>query len=95
MGNPAVREIGGVVRPSLLRPRRSPAIGLAVAALMVVAVTLLVYPLQTVDPGVSSGVLYVLGVLLVSVYWGLRLKHSCHAGRRRLPTDMPTRTSPP
>ena len=31
------------------------------------------YPLQTLDPGVSSGALYVLGVLLVSVQWGLRL----------------------
>ena len=35
--------------------------------------TLLLYPLQELDPGVSSGVLYVLGVLLVSVCWGLRL----------------------
>ena len=40
---------------------------------MVAACTLVVYPLQTLDPGVSSGVLYVLGVLLVSVQWGLRL----------------------
>ena len=30
------------------------------------------YPLQDLDPGVSSGVLYTLGVLLVSMYWGLR-----------------------
>ena len=47
--------------------------GLAVAAAVVCVVTLLVYPLQGLDPGVSSGVLYVLGVLLVSVRWGLRL----------------------
>jgi signal transduction histidine kinase len=47
--------------------------GLAAAALVVAAVTLVVYPLQELDPGVSSGVLYVLGVLLVSVNWGLRL----------------------
>jgi signal transduction histidine kinase len=53
--------------------RRSPARGVAVAALVVGAVTLMVYPLQALDPGVSSGVLYVLGVLLVSVRWGLRL----------------------
>jgi signal transduction histidine kinase len=53
--------------------RRSPARGVAVAVLVVGAVTLLVYPLQTLDPGVSSGVLYVLGVLLISARWGLRL----------------------
>ncbi|MCW3003337.1 MAG: hypothetical protein JWQ20_2635 [Conexibacter sp.] len=35
--------------------------------------TIVLYPLQSVDPGVSSGVLYVLGVLGVSVTWGLRL----------------------
>ena len=34
-------------------------------------VTLLLYPLRHVDPGVSSGVLYVLGVLLVATYWGV------------------------
>jgi signal transduction histidine kinase len=57
----------------LLQSRRSPTAGWAVAALVVGAVTLLLYPLQGLDPGVSSGVLYVLGVLLVSVQWGLRL----------------------
>jgi signal transduction histidine kinase len=45
--------------------------GLACGALVVVAVTLLIYPLQEVDPGVSSGVVYVAGVLLVATYWGL------------------------
>jgi signal transduction histidine kinase len=40
---------------------------------MVAAVTAVIYPLQEIDPGVSSGVLYVLGVLLVSIYWGLWL----------------------
>ena len=35
--------------------------------------TLLVYPLQELDPGVSSGVLYLLGVLVVSVSWGFWL----------------------
>jgi signal transduction histidine kinase len=45
----------------------------AVAAGVVVAVTLALYPLSKLDPGVSSGVLYVLGVLLVATYWGLWL----------------------
>jgi signal transduction histidine kinase len=48
-------------------------LGVCAAILVVAAVTALIYPLQKLDPGVSSGVLYVLGVLLVSVYWGLRL----------------------
>jgi signal transduction histidine kinase len=47
--------------------------GLAAAAVVVTAVTLVVYPLQEFDPGVSSGVLYVLAVLLVSVCWGRQL----------------------
>jgi signal transduction histidine kinase len=58
---------------AMVEARRSPARGVAVAAFVVGAVTLIVYPLQALDPGVSSGVLYVLGVLLVSVRWGLRL----------------------
>lgn len=41
--------------------------------LVVAAVTLAIYPIQELDSGVSSGVLYVLGVLLVAVRWGLRL----------------------
>jgi signal transduction histidine kinase len=45
--------------------------GFACGALVVAAVTGLVYPLQDLDPGVSSGVLYVAGVLLVATYWGL------------------------
>jgi signal transduction histidine kinase len=51
-------------KPSLLT-------GLVCGAVVVAAVTLLVYPLQDVDPGVSSGVLYVAGVLLVTTHWGL------------------------
>jgi signal transduction histidine kinase len=66
-------RMGALIRHTLLRARRSRAAGLAVAALMVTAVTLLLGPLQTLDPGPSSGVLYVLCVLLVSVYWGLWL----------------------
>jgi signal transduction histidine kinase len=58
---------------AMVEARRSPARGVAVAAVVVGAVTLVVYPLQALDPGVSSGVLYVLGVLLVSVRWGLPL----------------------
>jgi signal transduction histidine kinase len=53
--------------------RRSPVVGLALAAATVAAVTGLLYPLSQLDPGVSSGVLYVLGVLLLTIHWGLWL----------------------
>ena len=59
--------------PRLLHSAGSPYVGLAATAAVVTAVTLLVYPLQQLDPGISSGVPYLLGVLLVSVRWGLRL----------------------
>jgi signal transduction histidine kinase len=52
---------------------RSPLAGVATAAIVVTAVTLVLYPVSELDPGVSSGVLYVLGVLLVASYWGLWL----------------------
>jgi signal transduction histidine kinase len=52
---------------------RSPVAGLAASAAVVAAVTLLLYPLSKLDPGVSSGVLYVLGVLLLATHWGLWL----------------------
>jgi signal transduction histidine kinase len=55
------------------RTLRSPAVGVAFAGLTVAGVTLLLYPLSALDPGVSSGVLYVLGVLLLTMYWGLWL----------------------
>lgn len=45
-----------------------------VASLAVVAVgTLIVYPLRTLTPAVSLGVIYIPGVLLISTLWGLRL----------------------
>jgi signal transduction histidine kinase len=55
------------------RLRDSPWAGVAAAVAVVAAVTVALYPLQQVDPGVSSGVLYVLGVLGLSFTWGLRL----------------------
>jgi signal transduction histidine kinase len=66
-----------IASPAVDPPRRratpSPATGVLTAAAVVTAVTLLLYPLQDLDPGVSSGVLYVLGVLGIAVTWGLRL----------------------
>lgn len=49
----------------------SPATGLGIAALWVVASTALVYPLKTVAPVVSLGVVYLVAVLVVSANWGV------------------------
>jgi two-component system sensor histidine kinase KdpD len=52
---------------------RSPALGVLVAAGSLALTTLLLYPLSEVAEPVSLGVLYLLTVLLVSTFWGLRL----------------------
>lgn len=48
-------------------------LGIPVAVLAVAATTAVIYPLRHHVPAVSTGVLYLLGVLLVSTYWGLWL----------------------
>ena len=50
----------GPLAKSLLRQWESKLAGLACAALVVTGVTLVLFPLRELDPGVSSGVLYVL-----------------------------------
>jgi K+-sensing histidine kinase KdpD len=69
-----------VVRPSdndisLSPPRRwdSTGAGILAAAACVVFCTAVVYPLRTIAPPVSAGVVYMLGVLIVSTYWGFWL----------------------
>jgi signal transduction histidine kinase len=57
----------------LLRPTPPPlALGFVVAASLLVAETLLAYPLERVVPVGSVGMLYLLGVLVVSMGWGFR-----------------------
>jgi two-component system sensor histidine kinase KdpD len=57
-----------------LRPEPPPLIaGLAVAVVAVAAITALIYPLREIAPAESSGVAYLLAVLLVATLWGLRL----------------------
>lgn len=64
----------GVLPPRLVRPERpSRMAGAFVAVASVGAATAVIYPLKTVTPVVSLGVLYVLAVLVVSVLWGLTL----------------------
>jgi two-component system, OmpR family, sensor histidine kinase KdpD len=54
-------------------PVRSKLVGVVVAALAVTVTTLVIFPLRKHVPAVSTGPLYLLGVLLVSSYWGLWL----------------------
>jgi len=48
-------------------------LGLTATLIAVAATTLLVYPLKSVAPVVSLGVVYMPAILIVSVVWGLRL----------------------
>jgi two-component system, OmpR family, sensor histidine kinase KdpD len=60
--------------PLLLRqPPRSRSLGLSVAAASVALCTASIYPLKTVAPAVSLGVVYLLAVIGVSIFFGLRL----------------------
>ncbi len=58
--------LGGAERPSV-------AVGFVVALVAVAVETALVFPLKDVAPVVSLGVVYLLGVLVLSAGWGLRL----------------------
>jgi two-component system sensor histidine kinase KdpD len=57
--------------PWLIDAPRPRALGVLLVALAVGATTLLIYPLRDIAPEVSPGVVYLLAVLLVAVYWGL------------------------
>jgi two-component system sensor histidine kinase KdpD len=48
-------------------------LGLLATLVAVVAGTLIVYPLKSVAPVVSLGVVYLPAILLISIFWGLRL----------------------
>ncbi len=47
--------------------------GLLATVAVVAAGTLIVYPLKSIAPVVSLGVVYLPGILLISIVWGLRL----------------------
>src|SRR5918996_4898215 len=53
------------------RSWRAPAVDLGLACAVVGAITVVLFPIAELDPGVSSGVLYVLGVLLLATRRGL------------------------
>jgi two-component system sensor histidine kinase KdpD len=52
---------------------RSQAVGIVVAALAVAVTTVLIFALREITPVVSTGVVYLIAVLLVSTFFGLRL----------------------
>jgi signal transduction histidine kinase len=57
----------------LMRPTSPLLLGMVAAVALIAAETLVVYPLKHVAPEISLGVVYLLGVLLVSSVWGLAL----------------------
>ncbi len=57
--------------PRLVDVPRSRGWGAVVVAFAVASTTLVIYPLREVAPDVSPGVVYLLAVLLVAMYWGL------------------------
>jgi K+-sensing histidine kinase KdpD len=59
--------------PSSPRRRDSAAAGLLASLLCIALATAVVLPLRSIAPPVSAGVVYMLGVLIVSIYWGLWL----------------------
>ncbi|MEV6923363.1 DUF4118 domain-containing protein [Dactylosporangium sp. NPDC051485] len=65
-------HVGSLSR--LVRPTPPPrAVGIAVVALLIVVETLLVYPLRQGMAPVSPGVIYIVGVLVASMVWGMWL----------------------
>ncbi len=55
--------------PALTRSRP---LGLVAGVVVVAGTTLALYPLREVAPAVSLGVVYLLGVLAIATWWGLR-----------------------
>ena len=71
VGPPAmgVRLLSRLLRPTA----RSLTVGIVVAATLIGAETLLVYLLEQIAPGMAFGVVYLLGVLVISTGWGFGL----------------------
>ncbi|MGI5243030.1 DUF4118 domain-containing protein [Dactylosporangium sp. CA-139066] len=65
-------HVGSLSR--LVRPTPPPrGLGIAVAALLIAVETLLVYPLQSVMASYFPGFVYIVGVLVASMVWGMWL----------------------
>lgn len=63
-------RLRSLVLPDARGPR---SLGLLAAAAAIAGATLLIYPLRGIAPAVSTGVVYLVAVLLLSTYWGLWL----------------------
>src|ERR1700761_5757675 len=64
-----VRIVSVVLRPTT--PRLW--VGLMIALLLIIAETLVLYPLKAVAPESTLGVVYLLGVVVVAIVWGFWL----------------------
>ncbi|WP_433605490.1 DUF4118 domain-containing protein [Dactylosporangium sp. CA-139114] len=65
-------HVGSLSR--LVRPTPPPrGLGIVVAVLLIMVETLLVYPLRQVMPPYSGGLVYIVGVLVASLVWGMWL----------------------
>jgi two-component system, OmpR family, sensor histidine kinase KdpD len=66
--------MASTLRPRLLGSERPPrSVGVLLAIASVGVATAVIYPLKQVTPVLSLGVLYVLAVLVVAMFWGLAL----------------------
>jgi two-component system sensor histidine kinase KdpD len=65
--------VEALAAPPMTLRRESVSMGLAASLLCVALATALIYPLREFAPAVSTGVVYMLAVLVVSIYWGLWL----------------------
>lgn len=66
-------RLGDIDTPFAPRRWESGGVGVLAAIASVALCTAVVYPLGAIAPPVSAGVVYMLGVLVVSTYWGLWL----------------------
>lgn len=60
-------------RIDLIGARPRPSVGVLVSIAAVAVTTAIIFPLREVVPAVSTGVTYLIAVLIVSVIWGFRL----------------------
>lgn len=73
MSTPARRRVStdGTRFPALAGEPRSGRVGLLAAVLAVAVTTAAIYPLKEVAPAVSAGVVYLLPVLTISIFWNV------------------------
>ncbi len=73
MSREYAQDMSGIDSSLPARGSRRPAAGFTVSVLCVALSTAVIFPLREITPAVSTGVVYMLGVLIVSTYYGLWL----------------------